>query len=157
MRPHPIPTFGVGDLGRMTPEQEAQKQELVAYFKSQRKAIKGHKARVAAGVNKKTQRQAIKALKQSFKLGVPTTPVTPPSPTAPASPVYQLPGLPVIVDSGVPPQSTGGGGGGGDSGQYVPVIDPMTGQPVPAPAAEPAKGGGILPLALAAGALYFLA
>ena len=129
-------------LGRMTAEQEAEKKAVKQFFKAQRKQVKGHKARVAAGVNKKTQRQALKMLKQSYKLGVPIS--------APS----QQPGFPIVPM--FPPISqgggavTGGGGGGGGGGAYP---DDGSGE-------APAEGGSMLgPLALAAAAagVYFLA
>lgn len=137
----------------MTPEQEAQKKELKLFIKSQRKAIKqsvkGKKARKAAfqqaGVSMRDKRQIMKAFRQSAKLGVPLSPVAPSSPVLPTFPG----GSGIIEPIYVPPMSTGSGGGGAGGAGY----DPMTGEPLPAETG----GGGILPLILGAGALYFLA
>lgn len=140
-------------LGKMTPEQEAQKKAIKQAWKAERKSIlaatkgAGKKARkaalIAAGASKKDWRQTAKMLKQSYKIGVdPLAPVTPGQPQPPVL----LPGGSGIIEPWVAPVSSGSGGGGGAS----PMDYGDGGE------SAPAEGGGVLPLALAAAGLYFL-
>lgn len=140
----------LGGLGKMTPEQEALHKEVKQFFKAQRKSVKGHKARVAAGVNKKTQRQTLKALKQAYDEGLPIDVL---SPLVPSSPV--VPGYPGSKPSKQPPST-------------VPTIPKLPGVPSSKAGgvAKPkgtatAQAGGIsleeiAPFAAAAAALFLL-
>lgn len=140
-------------LGRMSPEDEARYKQLKSYYKTERKRLKAEtkgkkafKAAVrAAGVSMKDWRTSKKAFKQEIKLGIPSGPLGPGSPVQP-------PWMPGIID--VPPASTGSGGGGGGGGSGAPPMDYGDGEA--AAGGAPAKGGSILPLALAAAGIYFL-
>lgn len=142
-------------LGRMTPEQEAQKKAIKQAWKAERQSVKaamkgqGKKALkaalIAAGASKKDWRQTGKMLKQSYKIGVdPLAPVTPGAapPTSPGGSGY--------VEPWYPPASTGSGGGGGGGAAPIDYGDGGEGGE-----AAPA-GNGLLPLALAAAGAYFL-
>lgn len=143
-------------LGRMTPEQEAQKKAIKQAWKAERQSVKaamkgqGKKALkaalIAAGATKKDWRQTGKMLKQSYKIGVdPLAPATPGGGSTPPT----FPGGSGVIEPWSPPASTGsGGGGGGGAADY--------GDGGEGGEAAPASGGGVLPLALAAAGLYFL-